>query len=191
MTEGSARQDPEGLKVRNTSGHRHHLRESRSGDQWAGPCREWSALRPQLEAVGNRAAGNREVPARAELHNRCQRFDARSAAQPQRVAGVRGDFAQVRRSIGGRCDAVVDDGAKLVQGPCGGIADLPHVRVIYQRAHDRGEINLERIPPAVLAVPFDLLRHDMLMALEPLKPARILSIVDELFLPLLRVYQAG
>ncbi|WP_328609125.1 TetR/AcrR family transcriptional regulator C-terminal ligand-binding domain-containing protein [Amycolatopsis sp. NBC_00345] len=63
---------------------------------------------------------------------------------------------------------------------------LPRLRTIYQRAHDRGEIDLRRIPPAVLAMPFDLARHDLLMDLEPLKPARIRSIVDELFLPLVR-----
>jgi AcrR family transcriptional regulator len=61
---------------------------------------------------------------------------------------------------------------------------LSRVRAIYQRAHDRGEIDLERIPPAVLALPFDLVRHDLLMDLEPPEPGRIRSIVDELFLPL-------
>jgi len=59
-------------------------------------------------------------------------------------------------------------------------------QVIYRRAHDRGEINLDRIPPAVLAMPFDLMRHDLLMDLEPLKPARVKSIVDQLFLPLVQ-----
>jgi hypothetical protein len=34
-------------------------------------------------------------------------------------------------------------------------------------------------------MPFDLLRHDLLMTLEPVKPARIRSIVDDLVLPLL------
>lgn len=68
---------------------------------------------------------------------------------------------------------------------------LPRVRVIYQRAHDRGEIDLERVPAVVLAMPFDLIRHDMLMELTPLKPARIQSIVDELFLPLATRHQAG
>jgi AcrR family transcriptional regulator len=67
---------------------------------------------------------------------------------------------------------------------------LPRVRVIYQRAHDRGEIDLERIPSAVLAMPFDLVRHDMLMDLGQLKPARIQSIVDELFLPLVQDHLA-
>jgi AcrR family transcriptional regulator len=63
-------------------------------------------------------------------------------------------------------------------------------QIIYRRAHDRGEIDLDRIPPAVLAMPFDLVRHDLLMNLKPLKPARIKSMVDELFLPLLQSYQA-
>jgi AcrR family transcriptional regulator len=68
---------------------------------------------------------------------------------------------------------------------------LPHQRAIYQRAHDRGEIDLEHIPAAVLNLPFDLVRHDLLMDLRPPEPARIQSIVDELFLPLLREHQAS
>jgi AcrR family transcriptional regulator len=63
----------------------------------------------------------------------------------------------------------------------------PSVRPLYQRAHDRGEINLDHIPAAVLDLPFDLVRHDLLMDLEPLKPARIRSIVDDLFMPLIRL----
>lgn len=63
---------------------------------------------------------------------------------------------------------------------------LARIRTIYQRAQDRGEIDLQRIPQAVLSMPFDLVRHDLLMDLKPLKRARIESIVDELFLPLVR-----
>jgi AcrR family transcriptional regulator len=59
-------------------------------------------------------------------------------------------------------------------------------QIIYRRAHDRGEIDLERISPAVLAMPFDLMRHDLLMNLKPLQPARINSIIDQLFLPLVQ-----
>lgn len=59
-------------------------------------------------------------------------------------------------------------------------------RMLYQRAHDRGEIDLARVPAAVLAMPFDLVRHDLLMELKPLTPARIRAIVDDLFLPLAR-----
>lgn len=61
---------------------------------------------------------------------------------------------------------------------------LTRVQTIYRRAHDRGELDLDRTPAAVLALPFDLVRHDLLMNLEPLDPARIESIVDDLFLPL-------
>jgi AcrR family transcriptional regulator len=68
---------------------------------------------------------------------------------------------------------------------------LPDVRALYRRAHDRGEINVERIPAAVLEMPFDLVRHDLLMNLEPPEPARIRSIVDELFLPLVQRRQPG
>jgi AcrR family transcriptional regulator len=55
---------------------------------------------------------------------------------------------------------------------------------IYRRAHERGEIDLDRIPAAVLAMPFDLMRHDLLMTLRPVASERITSIVDDLFLPL-------
>ncbi|HEX4253947.1 MAG TPA: hypothetical protein VH089_02595 [Streptosporangiaceae bacterium] len=58
-----------------------------------------------------------------------------------------------------------------------------------RRAHDRGEIDFERIPAAVLDLPFDLVGHDLQMDLRPPAPARIESIVDELFLPLVRSYQ--
>ncbi|WP_232375092.1 hypothetical protein [Mycolicibacterium mengxianglii] len=43
----------------------------------------------------------------------------------------------------------------------------------------------------MLAMPFDLVRHDLLMDLEPLAPTRIQSIVDELFLPLVHHRNAG
>jgi AcrR family transcriptional regulator len=62
-------------------------------------------------------------------------------------------------------------------------------QIIYRRAHDRGEIDLDHIPPDVLAMPFDLLRHDLLMNLKPLQPARIKSIIDELLLPLIQPRQ--
>jgi AcrR family transcriptional regulator len=72
------------------------------------------------------------------------------------------------------------------------LGDQPRWRdqIIYRRAHDRGEINLDRIPPAVLAMPFDLVRHDLLLNLKPLRPARIQSIVDDLFLPLVQTTQS-
>ncbi len=60
---------------------------------------------------------------------------------------------------------------------------------IFRRAHERGEIDLDRIPPAVLAMPFDLMRHDLLLTLKPVTEKRILEITDDLFLPLVTAYQ--
>lgn len=55
---------------------------------------------------------------------------------------------------------------------------------VLARAHERGEIDLDRLSPALLAMPFDLMRHDMLMTYKPVPPERILVIVDDLFMPL-------
>ncbi len=60
---------------------------------------------------------------------------------------------------------------------------------IFVRAHERGEIDLERIPPAVLTMPFDLMRHDMLMTYRQIPPERVLAIVDDLFMPLIAAYR--
>jgi AcrR family transcriptional regulator len=62
---------------------------------------------------------------------------------------------------------------------------------IFRRAHERGEINLDKTPAAVLALPFDLMRHDLLMTLKPVPPERIEAIVDDLFLPLAAAYRPG
>jgi AcrR family transcriptional regulator len=62
---------------------------------------------------------------------------------------------------------------------------------VYRRAHERGEIDLDRIPRAVLTMPIDLMRHDMLMTYKPIRDERILEIVDDLFLPLVAASQAA
>lgn len=66
-----------------------------------------------------------------------------------------------------------------------GPESLPSVRHVYRSAQRRGELDLDAVPEAVLEVPFDLVRHDLLLELQPLDPVRIRSIVDEVFLPLL------
>jgi hypothetical protein len=38
-------------------------------------------------------------------------------------------------------------------------------------------------------MPFDLMRHDLLMTLRPVPPERITSIVDDLFLPLVAQFR--
>jgi AcrR family transcriptional regulator len=62
--------------------------------------------------------------------------------------------------------------------------------VLYQRAAARGEIDPERIPASVRALPFDLIRHDLLFTLQPVSHARLHAIVDEIFWPLVAAYNA-
>ncbi|GAA4497155.1 TetR/AcrR family transcriptional regulator [Actinoallomurus oryzae] len=88
---------------------------------------------------------------------------------------------------------LTDTGLTLAQARDKVLGDAPRssTQIIYRRAHDRGEIDLDRIPSAVLTMPFDLVRHDLLMDLKPLKPARIHSIVNELFMPLVQRHRGG
>jgi AcrR family transcriptional regulator len=55
---------------------------------------------------------------------------------------------------------------------------------VFQRANERGEIDLASISEDVLSLPFELLRHDILMTMHAIPRRRILSIVDDIFLPL-------
>jgi len=55
---------------------------------------------------------------------------------------------------------------------------------IFRRAHERGEIDLARVPQDVLDLPFQLMRHDILMTMGPVPAERIRSIVDDIFWPL-------
>jgi AcrR family transcriptional regulator len=61
--------------------------------------------------------------------------------------------------------------------------------VVYRRAEDRGELDLDAIPPDVLVMPFELIRHDLLMNLRPVDAPRITAIVDDVLLPLLEQYR--
>ena len=60
---------------------------------------------------------------------------------------------------------------------------------VFRRAHERGELDLDTVPTAVLTMPFDLMRHDILMTLKPVAPDRITEIVDDLFLLLVAAYR--
>jgi AcrR family transcriptional regulator len=72
------------------------------------------------------------------------------------------------------------------------IADRPTWSpVIYERARERGEIDPDALPEAVLAMPFDLIRHELLMTLRPVTAERLRSIVDDLFMPLVAAYRDG
>ncbi|MBN9619733.1 MAG: TetR/AcrR family transcriptional regulator [Actinobacteria bacterium] len=57
---------------------------------------------------------------------------------------------------------------------------------IFDRAIARGEIEADALTPRIAALPFDLLRHELIMSLQPIDDAAIEEIVDTIFLPLVR-----
>jgi AcrR family transcriptional regulator len=60
---------------------------------------------------------------------------------------------------------------------------------IFRRARKRGELDPDTIPPSVLTMPFDLMRHDLLMTLKPVPADRIAAIINDLFMPLVAAYR--
>lgn len=60
------------------------------------------------------------------------------------------------------------------------------VDTLLSRAVERGEADPTKLTPRVVGVPFDLLRQELLMTLKPVPDEVIASIVDEVFLPLVR-----
>ncbi|HEY0260202.1 MAG TPA: TetR/AcrR family transcriptional regulator [Lacisediminihabitans sp.] len=57
------------------------------------------------------------------------------------------------------------------------------VEIVIRRAVERGEITAD-LTPRMIALPFDLFRHEALMTLKPVPPETIREIVDDIFLPL-------
>jgi AcrR family transcriptional regulator len=59
-------------------------------------------------------------------------------------------------------------------------------KVFLERAVRRGEIPAREWPPGLVTLPIDLFRHDLVMTLARVPDRRIVEIVDELWLPLVR-----
>jgi AcrR family transcriptional regulator len=55
---------------------------------------------------------------------------------------------------------------------------------ILERAAERGEVELETIPPRVATLPLDLLRLEILVTHAPPTETAILEVVDDIFMPL-------
>jgi AcrR family transcriptional regulator len=55
---------------------------------------------------------------------------------------------------------------------------------IVRRAVERGEVDPERLTPRLIELPFDLVRHEMLMTLAAVPDEVVREIVDDVFLPL-------
>ena len=67
----------------------------------------------------------------------------------------------------------------------------PAMDTIIDRALQRGEVTAARLSPRIIALPFDLFRHEALMTLKPVSHDTIVEIVDSIFLPLVARATAG
>ena len=91
------------------------------------------------------------------------------------VALLGATFAGLQDSAG----LTIEDVRNIVRSDGPGLSDA-----VFRRAHERGEIDLAQVPQDILDLPFQLVRHDVLMTLQPVPPERIRSIVDDIFWPL-------
>jgi hypothetical protein len=57
---------------------------------------------------------------------------------------------------------------------------------ILNRGVGRGEIAAEKLTPRLAALPFDLVRHQLVLLQQPLSAQDIEEIIDRIFLPLVR-----
>jgi AcrR family transcriptional regulator len=55
---------------------------------------------------------------------------------------------------------------------------------VLTRGVERGEIDPDRLTDRIRSLPWDLMRHEMLMTLQPVPDGTIEEIVDQIFLPL-------
>ncbi|MEV7177507.1 TetR/AcrR family transcriptional regulator [Kitasatospora sp. NPDC093679] len=62
----------------------------------------------------------------------------------------------------------------------------PSGDVLFERAAARGEIDPDRLSDRIKALPFDLLRHEILTTYAPVPDHVLEEIVDTIFLPLVR-----
>jgi AcrR family transcriptional regulator len=68
------------------------------------------------------------------------------------------------------------------------IGDRPSaIDTVMQRVLERGEITATQLTPRISSLPFDLVRHEALMTLQPIPAGTILEIVDDIFLPLVSI----
>jgi len=108
--------------------------------------------------------------------------------------------AEMRLFLRGLADRARPDLIRLVFDMGGDLADakssLADVRAefandrlvgaILDRGVARGEIDPGRLTPRIVALPTDLVRHELLMTLKPPSDEVIREVVEDIFLPLVR-----
>lgn len=159
-----------------------------------------------MEGVAARAQTSRPViyrrwPNRAELAMAALRDHRRRNTPPLPDTGaLRSDLIAVLEQVVGDQGSITamlslqmgeyfleakvppaDLRASLLQGEGGRLA------TVMARAVERGEVDVGRLTPRIANLPMDLLRNEIIMTFKAVSKAVIVEIVDEIFLPLVRV----
>ena len=63
------------------------------------------------------------------------------------------------------------------------------MKAIMKNAELRGEVNLEKLSPRIITLPFDLLQYEVITKQGPVSDAAITEIVDDIFMPIIHAAQ--
>jgi AcrR family transcriptional regulator len=163
-----------------------------------------------IDAVAERAQTSRPVlyrrwPTREELMLAAiRRRGMRDAGPPPDTGSLRGDVIALLEQANERRLGI----AAVISAQLGAYyketgttpADLrlallsgrrSSMDTILRRAAERGEINPATLTPRLIALPFDLFRHEIMMTLAAVPHDVIVEIVDDIFLPLVSGATSG
>ncbi|ANJ26146.1 TetR/AcrR family transcriptional regulator [Agromyces aureus] len=140
--------------------------------------RRWPSREELLEAtLAWRGAHDRlPIPDTGELRGDLLALLRSANRRPERFLGL------LSAQIGGYYDAAGLTPGSLRDRFIG--TGPTALSTVYRRAADRGELDGDRLTPRIAAVPFDLFRMQLFLTLQPLADEELVSIVDEVFLPL-------
>jgi AcrR family transcriptional regulator len=170
----------------------------------------WAELSEQgyaamtLEAVAKRAGTSRPVlhrrwPSRVKLATAALgRYLATNPIQAPDLGSIGAEMSLLLRGMSSRARPdllrllfdMSGDLAAAKTRPADLRAEITNnriIRTVIQRGIDRGEVDPDRLTPRIGALPTDLARHEMLMTLKPLPDEVIREIVEDIFLPLVRL----
>ena len=156
-----------------------------------------------LESVAQRAGTSRPViarrwPSKPDLVRAAvERMLGRDPMQTPDTGSLRGDMLAVMRHaskhrigatallvyyLGAYFQETGTSPADLREGALRGRSST--LDVIFDRAIERGEVDPKRLTPRARTLAIDLFRHEALMTLKPIRDEVLVSIVDDVFLPL-------
>lgn len=131
-----------------------------------------------LDALSRREDADHEPADTGDL-----RDDLLAFLQPlaRRFDGVLGEAMRGLLAETGRDSEL----AALVHERIGRVSQESGITAILDRALSRGEIDAERLTTRTVALPLDLLRHEVIARGTPVPPTAVSQIVDEIVMPLL------